>query len=129
MVIPSDDLPPPTTAVGHLPLHLDRHPGRTSSSKTTYFLIADKPWYDALPSAEQKALADSARAAVTEKWSEMQADDARLVEGLVARGAVYAVAPGEAVAAWRGRTASVTRDFAAKHPEVMLRLRSVAGIE
>lgn len=95
----------------------------------TYFLIADKGWYEALPAPERKALADAARSAVTDKWDEMRQDDARLVEGLVARGAVYAVAPGEAVAAWRGRTAGVTRDFAAKHPEVMLRLRSVAGIE
>ncbi|HET7765679.1 MAG TPA: hypothetical protein VFK92_11385 [Burkholderiales bacterium] len=95
----------------------------------TYFLIADKPWYDALPSAKHEASADFARVAVTEKWSEMQADDARLVGDSVARGAVYAVAPGEAVAAWRERTAGVTRDFAAKHPEVMRRLRAVAGIE
>jgi C4-dicarboxylate-binding protein DctP len=52
----------------------------------TYFLIADKAWFDALPSPEQKALADSTRVAVTEKWGEMQADDARLVAELVSRG-------------------------------------------
>ena len=45
----------------------------------TYFLIADKAWFDALPAVEQKALAEAARVSVTEKWSEMQADDARLV--------------------------------------------------
>jgi len=38
----------------------------------TYLLIADKAWFDALPSAEQKALANSARGSVTEKWGEMQ---------------------------------------------------------
>ncbi len=85
----------------------------------TYFLIADKAWFDALPSVEQKALADSARVAVTENWGEMQADDARLVAELVSRGATYAVVSAEAVAAWLEKTEGVTREFAAKHPEVM----------
>ena len=95
----------------------------------TYFLIADKAWFDGLPSSEQKALADSARVAVTEKWSEMQADDARLVAELVSRGATYAVVPGEAVAAWRNRTGPVTREFAARHPEVMRRFGAVVEAE
>ena len=87
----------------------------------TYFLIADKAWFDALPVMEQKALADSARVSVTEKWSEMQADDVRLVAELVSRGARYTVVPGDAAAAWRERTEGVTRDFADKHPEIMKR--------
>ncbi len=95
----------------------------------TYFLIADKAWFDALPAAEQKALADSARVAVTEKWSEMQADDARLVAELVSHGATYTVVPGDAVGAWRERTESVTRDFSAAHLEVMRRFRAVVGRE
>jgi len=95
----------------------------------TYFLIADKTWFDALPAAEQKALADSARASVTEKWSEMQADDARLVAELVSRGATYTVVPGDAVAGWMERTRSVTKEFAAAHPEVMRRFRAVVGTE
>jgi TRAP-type C4-dicarboxylate transport system substrate-binding protein len=95
----------------------------------TYFLIADKAWFDALPAAEQKALADSARVAVTDKWGEMQADDARLVAELVSHGATYAVVPGEAVAAWKERTEGVTREFAAKHPEVMRKFRAAVTIE
>ena len=95
----------------------------------TYFLIADKAWYDALPAAEQKALADGAHVSVTEKWSEMQADDARLVAELVSHGATYTVVPGDAAGAWREKTESVTREFAAKHPEAMRRLRAVVGIE
>jgi len=93
----------------------------------TYFLVADKAWFDALPTVEQKAFAEAARVSITEKWSEMQADDARLVAELVARGATYAVVPGDAVAAWRERTAGVTRDFAAKHPEVMRRFRVIVA--
>ena len=93
----------------------------------TYFLIADKAWFDALPAAEQKALADSARVSVTEKWGEMQADDARLIFDLVTRGATYAVVPGDAVAAWRERTGGVTREFAAKHPEVVKRFRAAVA--
>jgi len=95
----------------------------------TYFLIADKAWFDALPAAEQKALADSARVSVTEKWGEMQADDARLVAELVASGATYTVVPGDTVAAWRERTGGVTREFAAKHAEVMRRFRAIVGAE
>jgi len=91
----------------------------------TYFLIADRAWFDALPAAEQKALADSARVAVTEKWSEMQADDARLVAELVSRGATYTVVPEDAAAAWRERTGGVTRSFSAAHPEVMRRFYAV----
>src|SRR6185503_5835977 len=52
----------------------------------TYFLIADAAWLAALPAAEQKALSEAARAAVTEKWGEMQADDARLIADLIAHG-------------------------------------------
>ncbi len=95
----------------------------------TYFLIADKAWFDALPSAEQKALAEAARAAVTDKWSEMQADDARLVADLVSRGAMYTAVPADAVSGWRERTNGVTRDFAAAHPEVMRRFRAIVGGE
>src|SRR5258708_36181534 len=93
----------------------------------TYFLIADKGWFEGLPAAEQKVLADSARVSVTEKWGEMQADDARLVAELVSRGATYIVVPGDVVAAWRERTEGVTREFEAKHPEVVRRLRAVVG--
>src|SRR5882672_1905711 len=78
----------------------------------TYFLIADEAWFDALPAGEQKALTESARVSVTEKWSEMQADDARLVAELVSRGATYTVVPGDAVTAWRERTEGVAREFA-----------------
>jgi len=95
----------------------------------TYFLIADKAWFDALPSAEKKALAESARVSVTEKWSEMQADDARLVAELVSRGAIHTVVPGSAVGAWRERTEGVTREFGAAHPEVMRRFRAVVRME
>jgi C4-dicarboxylate-binding protein DctP len=95
----------------------------------TYFLIADKAWFDALPAAEQKALADAARTSVTEKWGEMQADDARLVSELVARGATYTVVPVDAVAVWRERTNGVTREFSAAHPGVMRRFRGIVGAE
>ncbi len=95
----------------------------------TYFLIADKAWFDALSAGEQKALADAARTSVTEKWGEMQADDARLVAELVSRGATYTVVPGDGVAAWRGRTEGVTREFAVNHSEVMRRFRSIVGAE
>ena len=91
----------------------------------TYFLIADKAWFDALPAVEQKALAEAARARVTEKWGEMQEDDARLVADLVSRGARYAVVPADALAPWRAKTERVTRDFAAAHPEVVRRFRAV----
>src|SRR5258708_27441208 len=70
----------------------------------TYFLIADKAWFDALPAVERKALVEAARTSVTDKWGEMQADDARLVADLVSRGAVHRIVPGNAVAAWRERT-------------------------
>jgi C4-dicarboxylate-binding protein DctP len=93
----------------------------------TYFLIADKAWFDALPSVEQKALADSARVSVTEKWSEMQVDDARLVAELVSRGATYTVVPGNSVAVWREKTEGVTREFAAKHSEVMKRFKAAVA--
>jgi C4-dicarboxylate-binding protein DctP len=93
----------------------------------TYFLIADKAWFDALPAVEQKALAEAARVSVTEKWGEMQGDDARLVADLVSRGATYAVVSADAVAAWKERTKGVTREFAVKHPEVMRRFRVVVG--
>src|SRR5262245_2538671 len=93
----------------------------------TYFLIADKAWYEKLPAAEQKALADAGRTAVTDKWSEMQADDARLVADLVSGGAKYAVVP--SVAEWRERTARVTRDFAERYPEAVKKFRLITGSE
>lgn len=93
----------------------------------TYFLIADKSWFDALPPAEQKALADAGRAAVTDKWAEMQADDARLVADLVAGGARQSIVPAAALAAWKSRTEGVTRAFEAAHPEIMQRFRALAG--
>src|SRR5262245_24465780 len=93
----------------------------------TYFLIADKAWFDRLPEGEQKALADAGRIAVTDKWEEMRADDARLVAELVAGGAKYAVVP--EVGAWKERSGSVTRDFGERYPEVLKKLRAIAAPE
>jgi C4-dicarboxylate-binding protein DctP len=93
----------------------------------TYFLIADKAWFDALPAVERKALADSARDAVTEKWDEMREDDARLVASLVAGGAKHAVVRAEAP--WKERTERVTRDFAERYPEAVKKLRLITGSE
>ncbi len=95
----------------------------------TYFLIADAAWLGALPAAEQKALSEAARAAVTEKWSEMLADDARLVAELVARGARHSAVSAEALAPWKARAESVTRAFGAAHPEAIRRFRAVAGAQ
>ena len=94
----------------------------------TYFLIADKAWFDALPAAEQVALSEAARNTVTAKWAEMQADDAHLVAALVAGGARQSVVAASELAAWRSRTESVTRAFAAAHPEAMRRLRTLTGL-
>jgi C4-dicarboxylate-binding protein DctP len=91
----------------------------------TYFLIADKAWFDALPAVERKALADSAREAVTEKWDEMRADDARLVAELVSRGAKYAVVP--SADEWKERTGRVAQDFAGRYPEAVARFRAATG--
>ena len=95
----------------------------------TYFLIADKAWFDALPAAEQTALADAARGTVTDKWGEMQADDARLVAELVAHGARQAVVPAGALAPWKARTEGVTRAFSGAHPEVMRRFRAIVDAQ
>jgi C4-dicarboxylate-binding protein DctP len=93
----------------------------------TYFLIADKAWFDALPAAEQIALSEAARTAVTAKWAEMQADDARLVAGLVAGGARQNVVPARDLAPWKTRTEGVTRAFTAAHPEAMRHFRALTG--
>src|SRR5258708_13645233 len=91
----------------------------------TSFLIADKPWFDALPPPNHKALAEAGRTTVTDKWGEMQADDARLVAELVAHGARQAVVPAGALAPWKARTEGVTRAFSAAHPEVLRRFRAI----
>jgi len=58
----------------------------------TYFLIADKAWFDALPAAEpdKKALADSARCERDEKWGECR-PTTRLAGSSSASGATYTV--------------------------------------
>jgi len=93
----------------------------------TYFLIADKAWFDGLPPQQRQALADAARTTVTEKWREMQDDDARLIAALVARGANYSAVPVNELARWKERTGSVTRRFADAHPEIMRRFRAIVG--
>jgi hypothetical protein len=42
---------------------------------------------------------------------------------------MYTAVPGDAVAAWRERTGGVTREFVAKHPEVMRRFRAIVEAE
>jgi TRAP-type C4-dicarboxylate transport system substrate-binding protein len=93
----------------------------------TYFLIADKAWFDALPAGERKALTESAREAVTEKWEEMRSDDAKLVAELVSRGAKYAVVP--SAAEWKERTGRVTQDFAERYPEAVRKYRAAVRAE
>jgi TRAP-type transport system periplasmic protein len=93
----------------------------------TYFLVADAKWLEALPADERRALGESARTAVTDKWGEMQADDARLIAQLVAGGARHATVPAGEVAAWKARTEGVTSAFASSHPEALRRFRAVAA--
>ena len=93
----------------------------------TYFLIADRAWFDALPAAGQRALSEAARTTVTDKWGEMREDDARLVAQLAAKGAVYSVVPQAELRSWKGRTAGVTKKFSEAHPDVMQRLQTIVG--
>jgi C4-dicarboxylate-binding protein DctP len=92
-----------------------------------YFLIADKAWFDALPANEQAALTEAGRSTVTDKWREMQDDDARLVAELVAKGARQAVVPAAALAPWKARAETVTRSFGAAHPEALRRFRAATA--
>jgi C4-dicarboxylate-binding protein DctP len=92
-----------------------------------YFFLADAKWFDARPAAEQKALIEAARTQITDKWREMQADDARLVAALIADGAKQFVVPPESLSAWKARADSVTRAFGIARPEALSRLRAVIG--
>ena len=89
------------------------------------FLIAAKTWLDAPPAELRQALADAARASVTEKWRETREDDAQLVSALVARGASYRGVPANELAPWKERTQGVARKFEASHPQVMERFRAI----
>jgi hypothetical protein len=73
----------------------------------------------------RQAVADAARDTVTQKWREMQQDDARLISRPAAGGASYSAVTAAELSHWKERTASVVRKFTAAHPEIMRKFSEV----
>lgn len=92
----------------------------------TYTLVAANGWYGALSANDRTAIRSAADAAVTDRWAAMDADDQKILAGMVAQGAhILRINP---AVDWRERVAPLHASFAAAHSETLAHFTASLGI-
>ena len=94
-------------------------------SLATYAVVVDKVWLDALPAAQKKAVVDSIDDIARHQWSEAIEADKKLIQKMIAQGAIYRVADAAETKRWRGRVATPNKAFTDKHPDVVRALETI----
>lgn len=94
-------------------------PGFTLS---TYAIVVDKGWHDGLPEAQRKAIGDTISEISARQWKEVAAADQKLVEKMVAQGAVFRTASPDEVNRWRELAKKNQGVFSDKYPEPLKQL-------
>lgn len=89
-------------------------PGFTLS---TYAVVVDKGWFEALPEAQRKAVSDAINEISAKQWKEVAEADRKLLDKMVAQGAVLHTASADEIKRWRELARSNERIFTEKYPD------------
>jgi C4-dicarboxylate-binding protein DctP len=95
-------------------------------SLTTYAVVVDKVWFDALPQAQQEAITTSMDEIVAKQWKEVVVEDQKLIDKMTAQGLQFHTATPEEIVRWEKISESNKQTFAAAHPEVLPAMQAVA---
>lgn len=97
-------------------------PGFTLS---TYAIVVDKGWHEGLPEVQRKAISDTISEISARQWKEVAAADQKLVEKMVAQGAVFRTASQEEAKRWRQLAKNNEGLFSEKYPEPLQQLNAL----
>jgi C4-dicarboxylate-binding protein DctP len=88
-------------------------------------VVVDKAWFDALPADQRKAISESIDEMAQRQWKEAIEEDRKLVQKMVAQGAVYRTAPAAEVQRWKERAASVNKAFTEKNADTFQKITAL----
>ncbi|HKS13037.1 MAG TPA: TRAP transporter substrate-binding protein DctP [Pseudomonas sp.] len=95
-------------------------------SLTTYAVVVDKMWFDALPQAQQEAITTSMDEIVAKQWKEVVVEDQKLIDKMTGQGLQFHTATPEEIGRWEKISESNKQTFSAAHPEVLPAMQAVA---
>lgn len=88
-------------------------------SLSTYAVVVDKGWFEALPADQQAAINDTITEIADRQWNEAKAADEKLIEKMKAEGAVVHVAEGAELQRWRDMAVANAGSFTEAHGDVV----------
>lgn len=92
---------------------------------STYAVVVDKGWYDGLPEVQRKAIGDTIREISVRQWKEVAAADQKLIEKMVAQGAVFRTASPDEIKRWRELAKKNEGLFSDKYPEPLKQISAL----
>ena len=92
---------------------------------STYAVVVDQTWFNALPENQRKAITESINEMVARQWKETIEADKKLVEKMVAQGAVYRIASGTELKRWKEHAMVGNKVFTDKHPDAAEKIASL----
>jgi len=88
-------------------------------SLTTYAVVVDKTWFDALSKTEQDAITSSMDEISSKQWKEVVVEDQKLIDKMVAGGATFTEATAEEAKGYEQVAEKNKKIFANEHPDVL----------
>jgi len=97
-------------------------PGLATS---TYAVVVDKVWFDALPGEQRKIIVDTIDEIARRQWKETMEADKKLIERMIAQGGVYRVADAAEIKRWRELGTVGNKVFTDKYPDALQKLAAL----
>lgn len=94
-------------------------------SVAAYAVVVDKPWMEALPAVQKKAITDSITEIAKTQWNEAIVADKKLIDKMKAQGAIVRVAAGPEIQRWRERAQPSIKSYSEKYPAVTQKLATL----
>lgn len=94
-------------------------------SVAAYAVVVDKPWMEALPAVQKKAITDSIAEIAKTQWNEAIVADKKLIDKMKAQGAIVRVAAGPEIQRWRERAQPSIKAYTEKYPDVTQKLATL----
>lgn len=95
-------------------------------SLSTYAVVVDKTWFDALPQTQQEAITGSMDEIVAKQWKEVVVEDQQLIDKMTAQGLAFHTATPEEITRWEQISEANKQTFAAAHPDVLPAMQAIA---
>ncbi|SEH67937.1 TRAP transporter substrate-binding protein DctP [Paracoccus alkenifer] len=91
-------------------------------SLSTYAVVVDNGWFEALPADQQAAITETLDEIIAREWTEAKAADEKLLERMTEAGANINIADDAEMARWKDLVTKENESFRTTHGEVMAAL-------